>query len=407
MISPASALSGTGNVSYAYRPISSTSSSPNAVSLTDVLFPASMQSVELNRTQYFGLAAISTDDTFAIEESVGFYVSYYFEILNTSYDLTITGDPSNSSAYSCIYYNSAGTQGTVIGGPTVTNFTPASTTSSTVTPGITLKCNFEGSSELPINRLSITCDYTNNFFIYPSSGSTKNLVITSASVVEVGSSEELQALQGLANQIAAQSQILSAMYGDIMEVLNAIYSRLGDMQETMNLANSYFNSMVNYLNSINTNTAQIYSLLQSQFQLLIAAINTASSDIQGAIAKQTEDLKTYFDSVFNSAVGTLPDDTDSAQGVIDDAHENDEQYTADALGKFEEISATFQGFDGSVGSGVAVASTLFSRVWTAMGDYVIVYTFPLTLALALVIVGRLSRVHSKDSSKSKGGDDSG
>lgn len=406
MISPASALSGTGNVSYAYRPRTSTGTSPSAVSVTDVLFPASMQSVQLSSTQCFSLGAISTDDTFAIEESVGFYVSYYFEILNTSSELTIIGDPSNSSAYSCIYYNSAGTQGTVIGGPTVTNFTPASS-SSTVTPGITLKCNFEGSSELPINRLSITCDYTNNFFIYPNTTASKNLVITSASIVEVGSSEELQALQGLANQIAAQSQILSAMYGDIMEVLNAIYSRLGDMQETMNLANSYFNSMVSYLNSINTNTSQIYSLLQSQFQLLIAAINTASSDIQGAISKQTEDLKTYFDSVFNSAVGTLPDDTDSAQGVIDDAHENDEQYTADALGKFEEISATFQGFDGSVGSGVAVASTLFSRVWTAMGDYVIVYTFPLTLALALVIVGRLSRVHSKDSSKSKGGDDSG
>ena len=281
MISPAYAdLQGTGTVISAY----SSSGSPNKTESITITYPAAGVVGSSKRTSLRqALASISVDNSVTFDTAVGFYVSYYFRTEGGQIP-AVVGTPYSTSNYTGYYYNQNNVRGTA--SVEVTTFTPASQSGYYNAEGATLKVNYVASSEAPIKGLSITSNYasnyftqTNAFYMYP--------YITSAKLVEVTSSAELEGLQNIANQIAGQNDILNAMYGDIMEVLNAIYSRLGDMQETMNLANSYFNSMVNYLNSINTNTAQIYSLLQSQFQLLIAAINTASSDIQGAISKQT------------------------------------------------------------------------------------------------------------------------
>lgn len=144
--------------------------------------------------------------------------------------------------------------------------------------------------------------------------------------------------------------------------------------------------------------------------------------INAALAGQTSELKQSLTSAINEAqqsnqaflndqygqsVGTLPEDTAETDSMIDDLDELENEYHADAVNKFNELSATFSGFDGSVSSGISLASSLFSRVWNSMGNYVIVYTFPLLLGLALVIIGRVSRVHLPGSGdRTKGKDES-
>lgn len=144
--------------------------------------------------------------------------------------------------------------------------------------------------------------------------------------------------------------------------------------------------------------------------------------INAALAGQTSELKQSLTSAINDAqqsnqdflndqygqsVGTLPEDTAETDSMIDDLDKRENEYHADAVNKFNELSATFSGFDGSVSSGISLASTLFSRVWNSMENYVIVYTFPLLLGLALVIIGRVSRVHLPGSGdRIKGKDES-
>lgn len=129
--------------------------------------------------------------------------------------------------------------------------------------------------------------------------------------------------------------------------------------------------------------------------------NLDSEAIIGAITDANKDNHDWIDSNLDSAVGDLPDDTTETDDMISDLDGKEEEYKSDALDRFNEVSSTFSGFDGSVGSGIALAGTLFSRFFNALGTYKIIYTFPLLLGLAMVIIGRLGRASIKVESKSK------
>lgn len=128
--------------------------------------------------------------------------------------------------------------------------------------------------------------------------------------------------------------------------------------------------------------------------------------INAALAGQTSELKQSLTSAINDAqqsnqdflndqysqsIGTLPEDTAETDSMIDNLDQQEDVYKSDALDRFNELSSTFSGFEGNVASGIGLAGTLFSRFFNALGSYKIIYTFPLLLGLALVIIGRLGR----------------
>lgn len=334
--------------------------------------------------------------------SVGVYISFYWTTNGTSTFELIEDNFSGSNAPVLYYINNLGQEGT--GSTTVSYFTPVNDASN-ISTGFTVKASTVADSYAPVSQVGFKQMANYQRLHYERNVTRINLFIPSVAVIATASSEDLAAMEGIANSIAAQSQIMSAMYGDIMSVCNSIYSRLGDMQATAELANGYFQGILDVLNSMSTTQSNIYSLLQAQFDIIKAVIETESGDIQSAIEKQTDDLKAYFDDVLGGAVGTLPDDNASTDDIINETHDDEQQYHSDALNRFNELSASFSGFNGDVGSGIALAGTLFSRVWGALGNYVIVYTFPLLLGLALVIIGRLGRGMVKKSSQDRNADD--
>lgn len=89
------------------------------------------------------------------------------------------------------------------------------------------------------------------------------------------------------------------MYGDIMAVLNAINTQTGDIIETQRLANTYLSAIKSTLATLSNTTTNIYSLLSAQFSALISAVNTASTDLQAAIAAQTAAIIAYLESLQN------------------------------------------------------------------------------------------------------------
>lgn len=274
--------------------------------------------------------------------------------------------------------------------------------------GYTVKCSFQSSPESPIYNPSIwsdTYDGSGNTFCYYNidSDTTPATIITSARLISGRTSAEIEGLENIADQIAAQSEILSAMYGDIMAVLNSMYSRLGDIQAVLELSNTYFQSIITILENIDATTVDIYNLLASQFELLISTVNTASSDIQSAIASQTASLIAYFDNVFSGAVGDLPQKSEDLYTSIGNMTESENDYKSNASSKFEEINATFTGFTGGTLSGITLVSTLFSQVWNSLGEYSVVYSFPLLLGLCLLLIGRISKSEKTGSFKGSGG----
>lgn len=249
-----------------------------------------------------------------------------------------------------------------------------------------------------LHRINIA--FSDASYVFGSGTGTVYASAPSVSFVS-GEASDLDALEGIADSIAAQSEIMSAMYADIMSLLNDLYKRLGDMQAVEELTNTYFAQLIPLVNSINTNTANIYSLLQTQFQLLRTLIATESDDIQAAIEKQTQDLKAYFDAVFSGAVGDMPEKSDDLETSVGDFSSAEQDYQSNASARFDELAASFNGFSGGTLSGITLASTLFTRVWNALGEYSIVYLYPLLLGLCLLLIGRLSRLSGGQSSSEK------
>lgn len=274
--------------------------------------------------------------------------------------------------------------------------------------GVTISGVFEGSEVSPISQLVISWSPQFCCGLIKKRG-TQNVGITSFRVITTDASAATAAqLEEIAQSVAEQNNILSAMYGDILAVCNSIYERTGDLLTAQNLTNQYFASIIPLLNNISSTTSNIYSLLSSQFSLLISTIQSESDDIQAAINAAVDRMIAYLDGAFSSSVNpALPGTSEDINSGVDSWNQAENGYQSNASERFQSITADFSGFSGDVLSGIGLASTLFQRVWNALGSYVLLYTVPLTLSLCLLVVGRVSRSHSRGGGSSKSKDDGG
>lgn len=282
-------------------------------------------------------------------------------------------------------------------------FTPSISSSLTST-GITVTGTFKGSEISPISSFNLVWP-TEICYGYSASGADISLYVPSFRVIQTDASgADLEQLQDIAKGIAESNNILSAMYGDILAVCNSIYERTGDLLTAQNLTNQYFSSIIPVIEGLKTTTDNIYSLLSTQFSLLISTIQTESDDIQATINAAIDKMIAYLDNAFSGAVNpALPGQSTDIKNGSNTVQDSESGYQSTATERFNSISANFTGFDGSVLSGVALAGSLFQRLWNVLGDYVVVYTVPLVIAICLTILGRADRRGKKDDG-SAGGD---
>ena len=339
---------------------------------------------------YASLQSVNTDTEFLYESAVGLYVSWFMYASTRG-----TGSWSYQNAvYDGFYTNMYGAQGTIFDLEHDT-FTPH-TDLQNPSMGYTYKAQFQGTPELPISALGImrrSGSAAQMYFVHDTVETGQNqdkatrfgICVPSARMIGRESTAELDALESMADAITAQSEILSAMYGEVIAVCNAIYERTGDMLAAQNLANQYFAQLIPILNIISGNTgdiasttASIYTLLQNQFQLLISKIDQESGEIQDAIEQAVDDLISYLDTVFQSAVGKLPDQNQSTSGLITDYESAESQLFESVLEGFSSNIPEQPEFSSELIAAFALINTIFNSIWDKIGDFKFVYIFSLT-----------------------------
>lgn len=362
---------------------------------------------------YTSLNSILSDTEFTYEGAVGMYVSWFMTVS------TGTGGTGSWSyqepSYGGFYSNMYGQKGTI---PNLEydTFNPV-TDLSNPSQGYTYKAQFLGTPELPISGLGIerTSTGAQMYWTPASVPSGTNvdktlrfgICIPSARMIGRESTAELDALENMADAITAQSEILSAMYGEVIDVCNAIYERTGDMVAAQNLANQYFAQIIPILNQIQadtgdivTNTGNIYSLLQTQLQALITTIQSESFEIQevlkgeseaiqDAIDSAVERLITYFDTVFSGAVGDTPDSIQGADDAIKQEHDFTNQ-GFDAVDDYLDVTIpeTFEP-GGNVLDGFGVFKNLIESLFAVLGDFGMIFIFGWIAGLSALVIGRI------------------
>lgn len=176
-------------------------------------------------------------------------------------------------------------------------FSPVSTFNSN-SDGVTISARFTQSNADKINNWQLLNGSSNSpswTFDSVSDNFTDSVLfrITNAQVVTTSSNAELDALEDMASNIAAQNQILSQFYGDIVAVCNQIYNRLGDLQAAQEEANRLFSNVISLLNTTNGKIEAINMAMSTYFELLINQLKQEGIDTRTAISDAEARLELY------------------------------------------------------------------------------------------------------------------
>lgn len=157
---------------------------------------------------------------------------------------------------------------------------------------------------------------------------------------------------------------------------------------------SALQSLLSIAKQIKIDTADIVKLLQS----INSSTTLLQSDVSGIYDLLKNALADESASLDNKSQST-------AEKIMQQS--NCEQFWIDKnTDNFNALDFDNFSFSNGVVGALSSVGSLFSSVWNALGDAVVIFTFPLMLGIALVLVGRISR-NSQKSNGDKGNSDSG
>lgn len=249
-----------------------------------------------SRSSSFGLKNASFPSIFYPADSQsGIYLSFFY---SSEQAMTQNHTPV-SSDFSFRAFQSD-TSSSVSIPVSVSLFSPSSSLSS-LSDGVSLSARVSNSLSNPISSLSFyngsSEGFEPSFRFQTVSGTTRlsyfHVNIISFRVVSTASNAELDALESMASNIAAQNQILSQFYGDIVAVCNQIYQRLGDLQAAQEEANALFSQVIALLKTTNGKIEAINMAMSTYFELLINQLKQEGIDIRDAIVDAEARLELY------------------------------------------------------------------------------------------------------------------
>lgn len=177
----------------------------------------------------------------------------------------------------------------------------------------------------------------------------------------------------------------------VVQQVNAILDEVKKVNGNLTSAISVLNKILVQCQGIKADTSSILTILGLCKDQLVS-LNGKVNDIYKLLKDSLVTESAEVDKKSADLAGQIMQRVDSEQYWSD---KNTETFNALDMGNF-----TFG--DGVVGA-LPTVGNLFKSLWDSLGDVTLIFTFPLMLGIALVIVGRISRTSGKGSKK--GGDD--
>ena len=265
-----------------------------------------------------------------------------------------------------IYYTGSSTQHTLAGGSTGGYVSPVS---SNYGKSYCYRIN------VPANCTSFTTSTADNWLCTLKDNSLGfSLVSYGAFLVDSVNQDVIDVVEDIlvqVQQINSNTGNINSKLATCLNTLNSILSQCQSLNADTDTIITILNAVKSQLVSLNGKVDNIYTLLKDSLKAESDAIDQKSQQV-GEQILQRVDSEQYWED------------------------KNTENFNALDMGNW-----TFG--DGVVGA-LPTVSNLFKGLWDSCGDVVLIFTFPLMLGLALVIIGRISR-HSGKGGKSGGDSD--
>lgn len=176
------------------------------------------------------------------------------------------------------------------------------------------------------------------------------------------------------------------------DAIASILEHVASIDGKMDTVHATLLQIVDQLTELNKDTDTIINLLTS-IDTHLTNVDKTTTDIYSLLRETLTDESTELTNASKSAAETIMQQQDS------------EQYWTDKnTDTFEKLDLNNFSFSDSILSGLQVVGNMFSSLWSAIGDVSIIYIFPLTLGVALVVIGRIAKSGGKGHKKD-GGDD--
>lgn len=210
-----------------------------------------------------------------------------------------------------------------------------------------------------------------NKFNFTANGNSVGLVSFGGYVVNTDNQDIVDVVSDILSQVRSinsNSSDLVSISQSSLTALNLILDQCKAINADTDIIITILNAVKSQLVILNGKVDNIYTLLKDSLKTESAAVDKKAQETGEQIMQRVDSEQYWSDK-------------------------NTETFNAIDIGNF-----TFG--DGVVGT-LPTVSNLFKGLWDSFGDAVLIFTFPLMLGLALVIIGRISR-HS-----GKGGKDGG
>ena len=217
-------------------------------------------------------------------------------------------------------------------------------------------------------------------------------------------------------------QIVETADPAILNVLDQILAQVETTNSHLTDANTNLNNINTNLTTANTNISKILTAcnnilkqlknLNADTDTIIASLGTLTTLSESQLT-QLENISSSVDAIYyflteemKSESDKLSGEASTVTGQIDNSAQAEEYYQTSMQSSYDSLN--LDGFTfGGIGGAMEFVGTLFSDMWSAFGDYTILFTYPMILGIALLVIGRISKHGGGNSSRNaehKGGE---
>lgn len=191
---------------------------------------------------------------------------------------------------------------------------------------------------------------------------------------------------------------------DDNSIVNLVQRILSQTEQINTNANNIYTSVVNITNqliALNADTDTIITML------------SGLEDLSNKQLAELERISFNVDAIYALLADSLVDEADQfdegTQKLADDIQQSansEARWQANMQGSYEELNISNTNF-GNLNGSIVFVMQLFEDMFDTFGAWSILFTFPLTIGIALLVIGRISKFGGGNSSRNtehKGGE---